>query len=282
MILFDYKSSELFLNKKSYKLSSVIGEDNFYFGLFELPHSILRQAKFISNLPKNYYLNDDLFAKILERENLLNKDIIEASFTIQSPSFTIIPDFLAEKMPDTEIAREISAVGYDDRYKLSGSSLDQFSSVFFFMEPATLVQKLSEFYTGTRVSHLNSTLIKRAKSMNGKFLMLHIYGQTLQTVLMDHDQLLQSNDYCFQSSDDVLYYALLSLKNHGLDPGNTIVYYTGMVKDDGPLAELLGKHIRNLQLLDNKTSASYSNVFLGKQKSYFFSVECLYHEDHQR
>lgn len=282
MILFDYKSSELFLNKKSYKLSSVIGEDNFYFGLFELPQGTLRQAKFISNLPKNFYLNGDLFASILDRENLLNNYINEASFSIQSPSFIIMPDFLAEKMSDSEIARDISAVGYDDKYKLSRSVLDQFHSVFFFMEPATLVQKLSEFYTETRVSHLNSTLINRGKSINGQFLMLHIYGQTLQTVFMDHGQLLQSNDYCFQSSDDVLYYALLSLKNHGLDPGTTKVYYTGMVKDDGPLAELLGKHIRNLQLLDNKTSASYSNVFLGKQKSYFFSLECLYHEDHQR
>lgn len=282
MILFDYKSSELFLNKKSYKLSSVIGEDNFYFGLFELPQGTLRQAKFISNLPENFYLDDDLFASILERENLMNESIKKASFSIQSPSFIMIPDFLAEKIPESEIARDISAVGYDIRYKLSGSSLDQFQSVFFFLEPTTLVQKLSGFYTETKISHLNSILINQGKSMNGQFLLLHIYGQTLQTVLMDHDRLLQSNDYCFQSSDDVLYYALLSLKNHGLDPGNTIVYYTGMVKDDGPLTELLAKHIRNLQLLDNKTSATYSNVFLGKQKSYFFSLECLYHEDHQR
>jgi len=262
-------------------LSSVIGEDNFYFGLFELPHGTLRQAKFISNLPRNYYLNDDLFVSILERESLMNKQIIEASFAVQSPSFTIIPDFLAKEMPDSEISREISAVGYDNRYILTGSSMDRWQSVFYYLEPATLVQQLAAIYTESRISHFNSTLIKRGKSMKGPFLMLHIYDQTLQTVLMDDDQFLQSNDYRFQSSDDVLYYALLNLKNHGLDPGETVVYYTGMEKDDGPLAGLLCKHIRNLELLDNKSLASYSNVFLGKQKSYFFSLECLYHADHQ-
>lgn len=282
MIQFDYKSSELFYSGKSYKLSSVLGEDNFYFGLFELPSGIMKQAKFITGLPKNYFLDSMVFNNLMEQENLFNKQIVQTSFAYQSPFFTIVPDIIAEKTPDQELARDISAWCHDERFRLSRIPLAGLDSSLCFMESVSTTEILFENYPVVSVSHLNAVLYNKLKLQSEQMLVVHIYDQSMQTLLLDRGNLLQTNDYPFRSEDDILYYILLNLKNTQTDPELAKVMVSGMIREEGYAADLLRKHLRFVNFLDLKKEGQYSNVFLGKQKSYFFSLECMGHEDHQR
>jgi predicted GNAT family N-acyltransferase len=282
MIQFDYKSSELFYSGKSYKLSSVLGEDNFYFGLFELPTGIMRQAKFITGLPKNFFLDSMFFNGLLEQESLLNSQIIKASFAYQSPYFTIIPDFITVNTSDQEMARDISALCHDERFRLNKIPLNGLDSSLCFMESVSNTEILYQNFPSVSVTHLNAVLYNKLKLSNEQILLVHIYDQSVQTLLLDQGKLIQTNDYQFRSESDILYYILLNLKNSQTDPSLARVMVSGMIRDEGYTADLLRKHLRFVEFVDLKKEGQYSNVFLGKQKSYFFSLECLGYEDHQR
>ncbi len=282
MIQFDYKSTELFLHNKSYELSSLMGEDNFYFGLFELPERKLKQAKLISDLPDRYYLEPEKIRSILVDEQLVSEKISRASFLYQSPYFAIYPDFIADTMSDQEIAKEISALNYDIRYKLIRHGLQENESSFCFLGASQIDQTLKEIYPEYSITHLNARFFELLRSMDTRFLFMHVFGNSMQIMMVDEGKLLQTNDFSYSSADDLLYYVLLTLKNHDFDPANTRVYVSGIIEAAGTAMELLGRHIRYITLKDNRAVMSYSNIFLGKQKSYFFSLECSSYADHQR
>jgi hypothetical protein len=276
MIQFDYSSLDLFKGKKKYKLSSVLGEDNFFYGLFDPENEKLLKAKYLTDLPKYFFQDDDYLSSFFAEENLDEKMVSEAVFAMAQAPFSLLPEHINPQ--DSDLYKATFADWHidDPKQQMQVQYLLNNAANLYFFSPANLPAFLTARFGVAKIVHLNGALIEGMKELGLEdALMVNALNRSIQTVVMRRGKLMQSNYYTLEGEDDALYFALLNAKNHDLDPLKDAFYYAGPLPVEGTYLSDFHQHIQHFEPLKISDRLQYANVFLGKSKALFYDLQAV-------
>ena len=274
MIQFEYSSEELKNSNTKYILSSVIGEDNFFYGLYRPEDHRLMKAKLISSLDKGYFLDQEALKALFDEEKLNEDSVSQCAFAYTTAHFSIHPGEL--KLTDIrEFADSFTALHHDKRYKLEEQELKEAGFSFHYILPKSIKTFLNERFKDPSIVHFNAALVSKTLETGGDYVLFNFYNNSFQTVVIKDSGFIQTNDYEIKGQDDALYYALLNCRNHDIEPAEQQFYISGTLDIDSPQVKLFLNHFRNIELFADRNRLHYANIFLGKSKHLFFDLDCV-------
>ncbi len=278
MIGLNYISQEINTSSEYFKLSSIFSEDNLVFALSRLSDNRILSVVELSYLNEGYYFDSDYLHDLFEKNNLLTLNIMKADFAHLTGEFSIIPNEIEVESTQEKVVLDlVSSKQYSDEYEVFYSLLPTISSKNYFPFPKALYQFLKAKYQNVRCFHANDSLIEKSKKfiIDDSFILVNLNNQNLQTVVSIGNKIVQTNAYNIKSKEDVLYYILLNLKNHGIPTNIANVYISGRLSEDSDMHKLLYGYIKKLKYVNNIPRLNFANVFLGKPKHLFFDIFTL-------
>jgi len=275
MIQFEYSSIDLFKKKEEYILSSVIGEDNIFYGIYQKDSGKLMASSFLTDLDNHFFLQKEVLFSLFSERDLFNESITEIRIAFATEHFSLLP-YEVEMKEEKEFAENFSYLVHDDDYLLCKDDLSNLEIFNYFMLPRKIKEFTEEHFGISKIVHFNSALISRMSIEEESFILFNFLDKRLQTVVVKKGEFLQSNDYGLEGKDDALYYALMNCKRFDFDPSIHQFYFTGTLNKNSTQFEIFNSHFRFLDLLGNKDRLKYANVFLGKEKHLFFDLDCVF------
>ncbi len=143
------------------------------------------------------------------------------------------------------------------------ASLDLYS---VYSVPSSLLAKLGRLFPGGRISHISSALIR---SIHGNYknlvqdnkVFINVRDHNFDLLVLDGKQLSYFNAFPFQVPEDLAYYVIFVYEQLGLNPEETGVVLSGRAEKNSPVAELLYKYIRSVEMAARSETFTYSYVF---------------------
>jgi hypothetical protein len=253
MIGLNYSSQNIFTDNEKYKLSSIITEDNLFFGLTRIKDGKLLSVKEIVGLKIHYYFDIELLTKIFEDNNLFDHNIIDVSIAYLISDFSIIPkSVLNTTSIDTAIS-SVSIKQYDDEFDIEKSFISTLDSYSIFPFPKKLKSFLSDNYSKFQIYHANDALIDQFANQhkNSDVLLVNLHEYHLQTLIFKKGNFVQGNVYDIKTKDDILYYILRNLNNNGIPVNLVNVILSGRVEQKSAIYDLLYDHIKEISFIQN-------------------------------
>jgi hypothetical protein len=275
MIQFDYESIDFNSTKTSYKLSSVFGEDNFFYGVTDLSTNKLIKAKFITDLPLDYWLKESIIDELMVSENLHQLKPKRTVNAILNDAFNLLPNELDLKKKSA-VRSNLNPLYDDPAYIQKMQRIDLVGAELHYSIPLSLYDGLEKYFLGSTYCHFNGAMISSMNLLDEQsFVMIHIQGRTIQTFCYINNVLQQTNHYELQGKDDTLYYTLLTLKTNDLDPLKTQVFFTGPFDLDNKIIQEMKPHLNDMVPYGINDRLLYANVFLGTSKHQFFGLQAV-------
>lgn len=173
---------------------------------------------------------------------------------------------LIKIVPDTSIW--IPNTFYNTEYKhqlmeLTFPSVDANSII---EEPSTLLNLTNLFVSPNTFQGLNiynSTLNYCLEFIptNKHIFYTHFYTTHIAVFILKNNQLIFSNIFNFNTKEDILYYLAISCKKHQIDLENTTIYYSGFLREQSKLHEMLQDYFPMLKQLPIAEDISFADAF---------------------
>ncbi len=278
MIGLNYTSEYINTSSEYFKLSSIFSEDNLIFAISRLSDDRILSTFELSGLKEGYLSDEDYLYNLFQKNNLFAPNIVEVNFAYLTHEFSLVPNEIeVDKDAQSAALEAVSAKQYSDDYEVFFSLLPTINSKNYFPFPKVLHRFLKSKYKSVICRHANDSIIEKSKSFisEDNFVLANINNHRLQTVISVGGKIVQSNVYKIKSKEDVLYYLLLNLKNHGMPTNIANVYMSGRLSKDSDMHKLLYGYIKKLKYIDNIPRLRFANVFLGKPKHLFFDIFTL-------
>lgn len=167
----------------------------------------------------------------------------------KNQQFTMIPSSLFTKENRKDYLNATS-----DMSELSGVSSYKhisFNGVNVFAFPENIQQFLDKTYPKLKVeiTHLTSCVIEatfRGKFANeGKTILLNVSRKHIEVVVTDNGKLLFCNRFQYTSSEDFIYFIMLTYKELELNSESDKILIFGEIAPNSPLYEVITKYIRH-------------------------------------
>ena len=146
MIGLNYSSQNFFDTNDKYKLSSIVTEDNLFFGLSRISDGKIVSVKEIRNLKEHYYFDKEFLKKIFKENNLFDKSIVDVSVAYLISDFSIIPKPLMNKTSFDKSIASVSIKQYFDEFEIEKSFIKVLDSYSIFPFPKKIKEFLSDNY----------------------------------------------------------------------------------------------------------------------------------------
>jgi hypothetical protein len=277
MIGINIKSSELFKNNIKYKLSSIITGDNLLYSISQISNGKIIAVKEILDLKENYYFDQDYIKTLFEENNLLHNDIEEVSIAIENPDFSLIPKNLYKDSIKKELLAATSIKQYEKEYEIIKKHISKIDLYNLFLFPKHLKKFLEDDFNKVKFHHSNEIFIPKYDFIDSyeNTLIANLNNNHLQTAVFKNGDFIQTNVYSIDSKEDILYYITANLSNNVIPVNKANVIISGRIDSDSSAYKLLYEHIKNISFVKNIPRLSFSNVFLGMPKHYFFDLYAL-------
>ena len=273
MIPFDYSSADLKHSKEKMILSSVIGEDNFFYGLFRKQPLRLMASRLITGLTKDTLHTAEKIKALFERNDLLNYPVDEVKMAVASPHFMLVPG--PASLPDSIVRDWLDDTAFDPGFTLLRQPFPGLETEFVFSFPEALKTGLSDMFPDVTFLHLNACLAGFTSGQDENRAVLNVFSNTFQLLAFQGGKLLGTHHYPLNSKEDVLYYTLLLYKNNSFRPESVPLCVSGHISEDSPTWKLLLNHLGEVHSLEFGDRLHYSNVFLGKPRRWFYDLDCV-------
>jgi len=240
---------------EQYVLVLEVRAEQFSFFLHHPNHS---KERFCYRFPvdKRYSILSQ-FQEIFFDNNFLARPFRKILIVNHAPVFTFIPNLLFEEKSKEDYMRFLFAT-------VSGKILHQ-----TLLKPEitilhTLAEDLYDFlrrsFPTAAIVHYTAALIARCREriqlVDGNRMVIYRQPDGIDVLCFSRENLLLSNHYDCQSTEDVVYYTLYTCKQLKFSQSNDFVY---LVKGEEELQEKLSKYIRNIvpvqwEIWDNENS----------------------------
>lgn len=277
MIGLNYSSIDLFKKNDSYKLSSIITEDNLLFSISDIKENKILAIKEINDLPKETFFDENLLEELFKKNNINLQSINEISVGYLTPQFSMIPYSLSKFKDVSNVLSGTTIKQYYDDYKVIKSDVKSIEAYNFFPFPKVLKKYLENKFEKVNYFHANDVIINdfKRQSVDGDFVLANLNGYHLQTIVFRDGDLKQSNVYKIKTKEDILYFILAAINDNAMPINKVLVYLTGRVTRKSAIFDLLYQHIKNLEFFNEIHRVRLSNVFLGKPKHLFYDIYSL-------
>jgi hypothetical protein len=199
-----------------------------------------------------HILLDDKVKTVVKVEVLTNtaalslQQITEnAQFFCAQPRITLIPALLSNQNLDEEII----ALNFSNPASIrSVKSLTEEEKIFF--ETTPVVEELSKKTVG-RLTTIAIPLIHLLKQKEADTLLLAVAGKSLFIGLQQNNKLVLMNGFTCETTDELLYYTMLTVQQYQINPSLIDVICIGDIKETPQLKEKLLDYFLNVEQLSH-------------------------------
>lgn len=270
-VFHQFDQSKVDDNKTNYHLSLQISIDGFCFALF---HIIEKRYIGIGEYQtsSNQTMDIHLFENIVKNEKWLQGNFKSVSCSFSSSKSTLIPSPLFD---DQELRSYLSLhTDLSPTDEVFSNKLIQSPIRNCFAIPHAWSELIVSQFPNTNILNICSTLIEAAIQNNQKRteIMLHFLGGEFKLVITNGQQLLMSNSFNYQTSEDVIYYLLYVMEQLKLDPNKSVLILSGKILKDSAIYKLLYKYILTIEFADLPHSVEYAKPIMQTETHRYYPL----------
>lgn len=218
--------------------------------------------------------------RIVKEDELLKRPFKEVKCMLVSQMFTLIPAEFFLKEKSFEYLKALIPFSSNE-VEIHHAQVKNSSIISVYALPKSITSAIRDIHP--KATFYNQSVAQISKQLAEKTTSQHqlsmfIHDNLACFSLMDNGSLKIYTAYTIESISDLVYYALLLLKEHEIQPNDVEVYLSGTVEKQSPRFAELSQYLPNLALDLVPKGFEYSYLFKYKAEHQFANlfklVEC--------
>ncbi len=249
---------------EQYKLSVLIGADNFFYGLYNSSGQLVK-SNFLTRLSPNDIMTIDGLKGIMKVEGVDGLKITRTVIGIDNNKFTFVPFTDYEKTQKHIYLKNTVDVKDDEEVFVDFKN----SICTVFAADKIMFQNITKSFPNPEIVHIQTALHNDMSITHRNAALVDINNQGVKVQAIKNGKLLMSNNYDTNENLGILYFAALAYDKLGLDFKNYPLYLSGNITKENKAYELLTKYIGDVKFMDPATVKSID----GNHR--YYTLHCL-------
>jgi hypothetical protein len=250
---------------KNYHISIQAGLNGYSFSILDPQRNkyiLLKHIPFLQEISLSEL--EEKVSDIQGNDEFLTREYKSVYFSYQSPRYTLIPGPLFNK-DNLRTFFEFNHV-LEDLDEIHYNGFKNIDAYNLFVIPAELSRLAYRSFVDVRFFHQSTPLIEHGLMSHGgkssrKTVVVNIYGNNVDIVVIQGDNLLLCNTFPWKDEKDLVYFILYVYEQLKLDGTETPLYLSGEISKSSPLNELLKSYIRKIGFEKRNDHFIYSYTF---------------------
>lgn len=249
---------------QEYKLSVLIGADNFFYGLYDTSGK-LAKSNYLTRLTSNDISTIDGLEGILKGEGIDGLKITRTVIGIDNNKFTFIPfgDYEKSKkevyLSNTVQVKDNEEIFVD--FKNSICTIFAVDKIMF--------HNITKAFPNPEIVHIQTAIHNDMSVSHRNAALVDINNQGVKVHAIKNGKLMLCNNYDTNENLGVLYYAALAYQKLGLDMSDYPLLLSGNIEKGNKAHELLSKYIGDIKFVQTDSAKSAQ----GNHK--YYTLHCL-------
>lgn len=211
---------------------------------------------------KDYHSLEERFVQLFRTDELLKPSYKKTSFSLYHSYSTFVPSELYSEDKRRELFAFNFGKVYQDK-KIASDDLGLLNLRNLYYLPGEIESSIKTIAANADILHYSSVLIasilKQAK-LNGKQLYVNVEKDHFEIIATEGKKLIFYNTFRLDSTEDFLYFVLLSLKQLNMDTEKFPIFLLGEIESESALYEILSRYSASVSFLDNPVQHKFNSL----------------------
>lgn len=230
---------------EEYKLSALIGADNFFYGLYDSSGKLVK-SNFLTRLAPNDLTTIDGLTGILKVEGVDGLKITRSIIGIDNNKFTFVPFSDYEKTEKHVYLKNTAQV--TDNEEICVDFKNSICTVFA-VDKITF-HNISKSFPNAEIVHVQTALHNDMSMAHRNATLVDVNNQGVKVQAIKNGKLLLSNNYDTNENLGILYFTALAYEKLGLDMKSYPLYLSGNITKENKAYELLTQYMGDVKFMD--------------------------------
>jgi hypothetical protein len=192
----------------------------------------------------------EVFKSDILKDDILNNRFKTVSFMYETKSSVIVPETLFDKNKLDLFFDFNQDIEPCDR--LLWDKLNNAGAILIYSMPAQLMTAMESVFPNIKYFHhgtsmIENTLIQNKNRNSPPKLYININHSFFDIIILESSQLKLFNSFDYKSEDDFIYYVLLIFEQFKLNPEETEITLSGIIKKNDVYFQKIKKYIKNIR-----------------------------------
>lgn len=259
-----------------YELLVHITPDHFNY----LIHDSRMHVMTLKSYPIEHYSGQNTGAGIRDiyvSDNNLSLSFRKIRVAVNSKVYTLIPEAFYFHENEIDCLREVSDI--PDELVVFSNLLPESGIRNIAAMDKSIQAALKNYFKALHLFHSLSPLISGyryiAQNKSGKQLFVNLQQNLAQLLLFDSKELVFSNQFEFNTTQDCLYYLMLIFDQFQLDQEEIPVFISGMLLENSEIYQAMYKYIRHIGFVQVPAHLHFSEQFREVHHHFYFDLYSL-------
>jgi len=249
---------------EEYKLSVLLGADNFFYGLYNSAGKLVK-SNFLTRLASNDLSTQAGLQGILKVEGIDGLKITRSVIGIDNNKFTFVPFSDYEKTQKQLYLKNTIAI--EDNEEIFVDFKNSVCTVF--AVDKIMFQNITKSFPNPEIVHIQTALHNELSMSHRNAALVDINNQGVKVQAIKNGKLLLSNNYETNENLGILYFAALAYEKLGLDKKSYPLFLSGNITKENKAYDLLKKYIGDVNFMDPDSIKSVA----GNHR--YYTLHCL-------
>ena len=224
----------------------------------------------------NKFFNVDKISELIRNDDFLSRRYKKINCVMPASKFTLVPAPLYDPGKKSEYFSFNHNLEEDHVVMVDKASAPDAFLIFSVSKP--ICDLINSVFQGIHVHHHIKLLLDHTsstrKSMNGKYIHVHVERDFFNLIAFNNDELKFCNSFAYRNISDILYYVLNAFKNLDIKQEETI-HFSGMTEKYDDLSSGFSIYIRNVKFAEPSGNFTFSYVFNDMELHRFINLFTL-------
>lgn len=249
---------------EEYKLSALIGADNFFYGLYDTTGKLVK-SNYLTRLTANDLSTIDGLEGIMKAEGISGLKITRSIIGVDNNKFTFVPFSDYEKEKKQVYLR--NTVKVEDNEEVFVDFKNSICSIYAVDKIA--FHNITKAFPNPEIVHIQTAIHNDMSISHRNAALLDVNNQGVKVHAIKNGKLLLSNNFETNESLGILYYAALAYQKLGLNMRDYPLYLSGNISKDNKAYELLSNYIGDIKF------AAPDSVKTTENNHKYYTLHCL-------
>lgn len=249
---------------EEYKLSALIGADNFFYGLYDSLGKLVK-SNFLTRLSPNDLATADGLQGILKVEGIDGLKISRSIVGIDNNKFTFVPFSDYEKTEKQVYLKNTAAL--TDNEEIFVDFKNSICTVF--AVDKIMFHNISKAFVNPEIMHIQTALHSDMSISHRNAALVDVNNQGVKVQAVKNGKLLLSNNYDTNENLGILYFTALAYEKLDLDMKSYPLYLSGNITKENKAYELLTKYVGEVKFMNPDSTTAVSD------NHRYYTLHCL-------
>lgn len=229
---------------EEYKLSVLIGADNFFYGLYNKSGQLVK-SNYLTRLSNNDISTIDGLEGILKVEGISGLKVTRTVIGIDNNKFTFVPFSDYEKSQKQVYLR--NTVDVKDNEEIFVDFKNSICTIF--SVDKIMFHNITKAFPNPEIVHVQTAIHNDMSISHRNATLLDVNNQGVKVHAIKNGKLLLSNNYETSENLGILYFAALAYQKLGLEMKNYPLYLSGNIEKNNKAHQLLSRYIGDINFV---------------------------------